>query len=292
MEKVRFSYQKVDKDELVEELFNDPILKRFFLDHDLDAQTVEEHLISFLRYRDEKHTCEVCPGLDKCKLDTIGMTPALKFVNGDVRLYYNDCHFMEHHKSLAQKEDLIDALYMPKAIKEATLEDYRTNSSNRMDIYRAMMKFINEFSRGEDVKGMYLYGEYQQGKTYSLGALANELIKKGYHVLIAYYPDLVREFKSSIRDNSLSGIVSKLKTVDVLMLDDIGGEAHSAWVRDEILGPILQHRLLDHKPTFFTSNVARKELGAYMVDNEQKAEKMKAYRIIARIMTLTEEFKM
>jgi primosomal protein DnaI len=292
MEKIRFSYEKVDKDALIEELFSDPLLKRFFLAHDLDATTVEEHLISFLRYRDEKQICEACNGLNECKLDTIGMTPSLKFINGDVRLYYQDCHFMEHQRSLTKQDDLIDALYMPKAIKDASLEDYRTNSSNRMDIYRAMMKFINEFSRGDDVKGMYLYGEYQQGKTYSLGALANALIKKGYHVMIAYYPDLVREFKSSIRDNSLSGIVSKLKTVDVLMLDDIGGEAHSAWVRDEILGPILQHRLLDQKPTFFTSNVARKELGAYMVENEQKAEKMKAFRIIARILSLTEEFKM
>ena len=292
MDKLKFAYEKIEKDALIEELFSDPLLKRFFLEHDLDASTVEDHLISFLQYRSEKQICEECPGLHACKLDTLGMTPELKFINGDVRLYYTDCPYMEHQKTLVRKEDLIDALYMPKAIKNASLEDYRTNSSNRMDIYRAMMKFVNGFSRGEEVKGLYLYGEYQQGKTYSLGALANELIKKGFHVMIAYYPDLVREFKSSIRDNSLSGLVSKLKSVDVLMLDDIGGEAHSGWVRDELLGPILQHRLLDQKPTCFTSNVARKELGAYMVDNDQKAEKMKAYRIIARIISLTDEFKM
>ena len=76
------------------------------------------------------------------------------------------------------------------------------------------------------------------------------------------------------------------------MLDDIGGEAQSAWVRDEILGPILQHRLLDEMPTFFSSNVERKELGKYLLTNDQTAEKMKAYRIITRIISLTEEFKM
>ena len=76
------------------------------------------------------------------------------------------------------------------------------------------------------------------------------------------------------------------------MLDDIGGEGKSAWVRDEILGPILQYRLLVEKPTFFSSNVSRKELGAYMVDNSQKAEQMKAYRIVSRIISLTEEIKM
>jgi primosomal protein DnaI len=76
------------------------------------------------------------------------------------------------------------------------------------------------------------------------------------------------------------------------MLDDIGGESQSSWVRDEVLGPILQHRLLDEKPTFFSSNITRNDLPMYMVENKQKAELMKAYRIFARIESLSEEFNM
>jgi primosomal protein DnaI len=142
------------------------------------------------------------------------------------------------------------------------------------------------------MKGMYLTGQYQQGKTYTLAALANELTKKGCRVIIAYYPDLVREIKSSIGNHTLEALIAKLKKADILMLDDIGGENQSSWIRDEVLGPILQHRLLDELPTFFSSNVSRKELPMYMVENQQKAEMMKAYRIHARVETLTEEFKM
>jgi len=49
---------------------------------------------------------------------------------------------------------------------------------------------------------------------------------------------------------------------------------------------------LDKKPTFFSSNITRKDLPSYMVSNNQKAELMKAYRIHARIESLTEEFNM
>ena len=103
---------------------------------------------------------------------------------------------------------------------------------------------------------------------------------------------MIREFKSSIGNNTLESLISKLKQVEILMLDDIGGESQSVWIRDEVLGPILQHRLLDEKPTFFTSNVSQKSLMALMTTNSQKAEQMKAARIDARIQSLSDEYKM
>ena len=112
------------------------------------------------------------------------------------------------------------------------------------------------------------------------------------YLIIAYYPDLVREFKSRIGNNTIEELVSRLKTIEILMLDDIGGESSSQWVRDEVLGPILQHRLLDEKPTFFSSNVSRKDLINLLTVNNQKADLMKAARIHARIQSLTEEIDM
>jgi primosomal protein DnaI len=87
-------------------------------------------------------------------------------------------------------------------------------------------------------------------------------------------------------------MIRKLKQTDVLMFDDIGGENPSTWIRDEILGPILQHRLLDHKPTFFSSNLAQKELVKVLLTNNQTAERMKAARIGLRIESLSDEIKL
>ncbi|MCK5388253.1 MAG: primosomal protein DnaI [Candidatus Izimaplasma sp.] len=292
MEKLNFGNIKVNKEELIEGLFQDPSLSNFFIENDLNAMVIEDYLSNLLAYKIEKDLCVGCAGLNECKQDAAGLEPLLKYENDKIKTFHKECKYSLIRTQEAQKDGLISAMYMPKMIFDASFEDYDTNTPARMEIYKYMMSFIRLFPMGEKVKGLYIWGEYQKGKTYTLASLANELIKKGYTVVIAYYPDLVREFKSSISTGGVEKLISKLKQADIVMLDDIGGEGKSAWIRDEVLGPILQYRLLDEKPTFFSSNVSRKELASYMVDNNQKAEQMKAFRIVSRIISLTEEVKM
>jgi primosomal protein DnaI len=74
------------------------------------------------------------------------------------------------------------------------------------------------------------------------------------------------------------------------MLDDIGGEGSSVWVRDEILGPILQYRLLDKKPTFFSSNLSIKKLvEEHFAKFTKPSDLINATRIGVRIASLTRE---
>jgi len=291
MEKLKNTNSKVNKEEIIEGLFEDPFLRDFFLENDLNSMVIEENLSNLLAFQNQNNLCEKCDSLKDCKQDTIGLKPILKYDDDKIKLFYNDCNYKLHKDKLSLKDELINAMFMPKMIYDATLEDYKTNTDARMDIYKYIMRFLKIFPMGEKMKGLYIWGEYQKGKTYTLAATANELTNLGYNVIIAYYPDLVRELKSAIGNNTLESLISKLKQTDILMLDDIGGEAQSSWIRDEVLGPILQYRLLDERPTFFTSNVSIKDLASYMVSNSQTAEKMKSFRIISRIKSLTEEVK-
>jgi primosomal protein DnaI len=139
---------------------------------------------------------------------------------------------------------------------------------------------------------MYISGSYGTGKTYVLAALANELAKLGHKVYFAYFPDLAREIKSSIGDGSLEDKIEKIKKVEILMLDDIGGEHFSEFVRDEVLGPILQHRLLDNLPTFFTSNLGISELAKSMKKTDNHLDTVASYRIVERIKRMVEMFSL
>lgn len=280
------------KEDLIEDLTNDSVISDFLVENDISTRIVEDSLNDLLIFKRSIDKCDSCTSLLSCNQDIKGIQPMLKFENNQIKVANKECIYKYEANKKSSQKHLLSALYMPKMIENADLEDYRTNTQARIGIHKYMMKFLKTYSSGKKMKGMYLEGQYQKGKTYTLAALANELSRLGFKVVIAYYPDLVREFKASISKGNLDVIIKQLKEVDILMLDDIGGEAQSAWVRDEILGPILQHRLLDEMPTFFSSNVERKELGKYLVISDQTAEKMKAYRIITRIMSLTEEFKM
>jgi primosomal protein DnaI len=127
------------------------------------------------------------------------------------------------------------------------------------------------------------------GKSYLLGAIANELAKKQISSMIVYVPELFRELKSSIGDSTLNEKVEALKNEPILMMDDIGAEAVSSWTRDEILGPVLQFRMLENLPTFFTSNFDFKGLEHHLAYSQRgEEEKLKARRILERIRYLSE----
>ena len=85
--------------------------------------------------------------------------------------------------------------------------------------------------------------------------------------------------------------IDYLKTVDILFLDDLGGESQSSFIRDEVLGPILQHRVFDELPTFFSSIMKMKDLTNALVADNSLLEKSKAHRIYERIKELADEFE-
>lgn len=292
MKKYAFKSDSNLVDNIAEELSMDPILKRFFIDHDIPNHTIENHLNDLMVFKQENPRCFDCQGLDFCTQDTLGHQPLLAYENGDIKLYYKECNYLINARRKEREKSLFNAMYMPEMVHAATLSDFHLDSDSRKQIYQKLMQVISKVKLNQETKGLYIHGNYQIGKTYTLAAMANQLAQMSKSVVLAYYPDLVREIKSSIAKGNLEAIIQSLKTCDVLMLDDIGGENPSSWIRDEVLGPILQHRLLDKKLTFFSSNVSMKELPKYMVESAQEAEKLKSYRIYARISSLADEIKM
>jgi len=119
-----------------------------------------------------------------------------------------------------------------------------------------------------------------------IAALFNEMAKKNIRSALIYYPEFLRSLKSSFQTNYIEQF-NYIKKVPLLLLDDIGAENGSAWARDEVLGPILQYRMEEHLPTFFTSNLTIEELEMSLAATSTGVDKVKARRIIERIKQLT-----
>ena len=80
-----------------------------------------------------------------------------------------------------------------------------------------------------------------------------------------------------------------IKNVPLLLLDDIGAEYLTGWSRDEILEPILQYRMDQGLPVFFTSNYDLLQLEKHFVLND---DKVKAKRLIERIKQVSEPIEL
>jgi primosomal protein DnaI len=178
-------------------------------------------------------------------------------------------------------------------IQEASLQTFNLTTQSRKDAFELATTFIDLYKSKKHPKGLYIYGKYGSGKSYLLSALASELTELGHIVMLTYMPDLVRSMKGGLQAFDLEKRINTLKQVDVLMLDDIGGEFSSAWFRDEILMPIIQYRLSANLPTCFSSNYSLRELTETLsVSNASEDNRIKAARLVRRIHDMTHVIKL
>lgn len=197
----------------------------------------------------------------------------------------------------------IPCKYKKKAMKMA--ESKKTNQSildnaklkdikitkNRTEIIKWIKEYYDNFDPYTTNKGLYLHGNFGTGKTYLLAALLNELKTKfGVSVEIVYVQELLRKLKENL--NLVGDKLYYLENVSVLLLDDIGAEKVTEWGRDEILGTILQTRMNNGMPTFFTSNLTIPELEKHLSLTKDNEDLVKAKRIIERIKFLTDDIEL
>lgn len=273
-----------------QQVLQNPEIKAFLTEHkdEIDQAMIEKSMIKLYEYTNQSKECNRCESLEGCINFLKGHHPELVLTRNTIDVVYKQCprKIMADEKKKNQR--LIKSLYVPRDILEATFEQFE-GDQGRLDAGDKAATFLMNYEAGLKPKGLYLYGKFGVGKSYLLGAIANELAKKQIGSMIVYVPELLREMKSSIADSTLNEKIEALKKEPILMLDDIGAEAVSSWTRDEVLGPILQFRMLEKLPTFFTSNFDFQGLEHHLTYSQRgEEEKMKARRIMERIRSLSE----
>jgi primosomal protein DnaI len=272
------------------QVLDHPDIHAFLTEHQnvLDQNTIEKSMSKLYEYTQQSKECNRCESLDGCINFMQGYHPDLVLVRNSIDVVYKRCPRKVMADEQKKNQKLIKSLYVPRDILEATFEQFE-GDLGRLDAGDRAATFLMNYEAGLKPKGLYLYGKFGVGKSYLLGAIANELAKKQIPTMIVYVPELLREMKSAIGDSTLNEKLEALKKEPILMLDDIGAEAVSSWTRDEVLGPILQFRMLEKLPTFFTSNFDFQGLEHHLTYSQRgEEEKMKARRIMERIRSLSE----
>ncbi|MDF2787932.1 primosomal protein DnaI [Neobacillus sp. 3P2-tot-E-2] len=272
------------------QVLDHPDIHAFLTAHqnELDQNTIEKSMSKLYEYTQQSKECNRCESLDGCINFMKGYHPDLVLVRNSIDVVYKRCPRKVMADEQKKNQKLIKSLHVPRDILEATFEEFE-GDLGRLDAGDRAATFLMNYEAGLKPKGLYLYGKFGVGKSYLLGAIANELAKKQIPTMIVYVPELLREMKSAIGDSTLNEKIEALKKEPILMLDDIGAEAVSSWTRDEVLGPILQFRMLEKLPTFFTSNFDFQGLEHHLTYSQRgEEEKMKARRIMERIRSLSD----
>lgn len=279
------------------EILEHPRVQAFLAENaeELSYDAIERNLPKLHEFISQSTECCGCDNTAHCTNYLSGFIPKLRVVRHTVEIDYVRCEQKVREEERRDVANMIASMHMPKDVLQATIADLFIDDYSRVDIANRAADFVQRTRETGKLpaKGFYLYGQFGVGKSFVLGALANELATIKVKSVVVFVPEFLREMKNAIGDNSLQEKVDYVKKAPVLMLDDLGAETMSAWTRDEILGTIFHYRMAEQLPTFITSNFNYDELEHHLAQSQKgDLEVVKAARIMERIKAITEPVQM
>ncbi|WP_458110796.1 primosomal protein DnaI [Bacillus sp. PK6-013] len=254
---------------------------------EVDQGMIDRSLNKLYEFTQQSKACQDCSSLKECKNLIQGYHPKLVMNGKTIDVQYDRCPEKKAADERERQRSLIKSIYIQQDLLNATFADIDGDDPSRLKVLQLVTGFLHDYNETGKGKGIYVYGKFGVGKTFMLAAIANELAAKDHPSILVYVPEFVRELKNAIHDQSLEEKLEMVKSTPILMLDDIGAESMSSWVRDEVLGAILQHRMSHQLPTFFSSNFDPDELKHHFTYSQRgEKEEVKAARLMERVLYL------
>ncbi|MFD0960345.1 primosomal protein DnaI [Paenibacillus chungangensis] len=279
------------------ELRDDPLVAKLRTKYpQVDEGLLRRNLNRVYQYVTEYNNCSNCPGLDVCPNDYEGHYTMIhaEELNGAMQLYDRkvSCKkFLARQAEEAVRSRIRSFYVDEKALRRVySSDDILTRDLERAKAVGQLLRYIDRTrEHGLQQEGLYLAGRFGTGKTFLMCYLLQELAKVGYSGVIVYMPDFVEDLKSLMHEpGKLKETVELMKETDLLVFDDIGAENLNPWVRDHVLGAILNYRM-ERKPTFYTSNYDLDALERHFSFTNKDGEDIhKAERIMDRIKPYVE----
>ena len=279
----RFHYQ-----DLVQKIMKDPDVAAFIQQESLTPEELNRSISKFNQYITERDK------FLRGDTDYIakGYKPILVMNHCYADVSYEETPELIAAEKEAAIKNRLKLINLPASFKKASLAQVDLDDLGRLPVFEKLLAFVEQYPTIR--KGLYLYGDFGVGKSFMVAALAHDLSeKRGVSSTLLHYPSFVIDVKNAIGDGNVKTLVDEIKLSEVLILDDIGAEQSTAGVRDEILQVILQYRMQENLPTFFTSNFNFEELEQHFAKGKHgNDETWEARRVMERIRYLAEETRL
>ena len=274
--------------DLVQQIVKDPDVAAFIQKESLSQEELNRSISKFNQYITERDK------FLRGDTDYIarGYKPILVMNHGYADVSYEETPELIAAEKEAAIKKRLNLINLPSSLKNVSFLDVYRDDVARLTVLNRMIKFVNDYP--DNRKGLYLYGDFGVGKSFMVAALAHDLSeKRGVSSTLLHYPSFVIDVKNAIGDGNVKNLVDEIKQAEVLILDDIGAEQSTPWVRDEVLQVVLEYRMQEDLPTFFTSNFNFEDLEKHFAKGKNgNDETWEARRVMERIRYLAEETRL
>lgn len=205
----------------------------------------------FLWARDYEGCEQTCAGVKHCP--THGMKPTVCMEEMHGRIIYVvqllRCGSSSQIKRQKELERQIAASRLPATFHEKTFNNFDTNNIEKsiVDAKGAAMCCL------QDCSSLVLAGTRGTGKTHLAAAMVNEQLASGKVALFVSAPELWDDLRESTNSGKGFETMGAVKSVDFLVIDDLGIERGTDWV-GERLYMIIDKRYKEKLQTVITTN--------------------------------------
>lgn len=191
-----------------------------------------------------KEPCPKCRGAGYLRLDvSVGHPSFGKLV---------PCECKEAEKQEKKRQELI-ALSDLSAFENKRFAEFNIHGvhASVRDAYNIALNFT------KDPQGWLLFvGPNGCGKTHLAAAIANHFFDQGVTVLFSVVPDLLAQLRATFSPGATEAYdqrFAKMRTAQLLVLDDLGAHQSSAWASEQLF-QLLNYRYNWSLPTVITAN--------------------------------------
>ncbi len=180
----------------------------------------------------------------------------------------NDQREWEHMRRDARVATLQERSGLSKRMRGYTFAnfDHQISKSTEKALAKVMDYIVNWRENREAGRGLYFCGGVGTGKTHLAVAVMNELMqRKRVPSLFVTVPEFLDNLREAymIPGRDLDEWMDTVKNADLLVLDDLGSERPTEWVRERLF-VIVNHRYREALPTLFTSNIGPRDLATQL----------------------------
>ena len=163
------------------------------------------------------------------------------------------------------------------------------NFDKKLDVsaYNSAKNYANDeklFS--EKRNSLIIFGKVGSGKTHLAAAIANELVERGIPVIFGTFQTHIERIKNEFEHSGENKALSEIKTIPMLVIDDIGKERKTEWTQS-VLFDIVNYRYEHLLPIVFTTNFSADELANYC----EHAVFSRMYEMSTAIETIGEDYR-